>query len=411
MGLMGGLLPTGTLSMELSQRFSRLKPSPTLALDARAKELGRQGTKVYNFSVGEPDFATPELVVETAIEGLRAGHTKYGQSGGGVLLRQAIAAKLKRDNNLTFEPDQIVCGMGAKEILFHLALALLNEGDEVIVPAPYWVSYTTHIEAAGAKAVIVPMPKDLSQPGLTPDILAPFITSRTKAILLNSPNNPAGYVMDRTSIEKLGKFLADQKIWIISDEIYEYLAFDAPHVSMLQICPDLKDRFILVNGMSKGFAMTGFRVGYCAAPIPLAKLVRSLQSHSSTCLPGFIEDAAIAALNRGSALMADDVQLLKNRRDEAIRLLRNISGLKFVPPQGAFYIYMDVRDCLKDGRFAPDETMAFSEFLLEKHHVAMVPGDAFGTKGFLRMSYAVNNNDLRVGIERLAQALKECSEA
>ncbi len=397
--------------MDLSQRFSRLKPSPTLALDARAKELSRQGTKVYNFSVGEPDFATPELVVETCIEALRAGHTKYGQSGGGVALREAIAAKLKRDNHLTFEPDQIVCGMGAKEILFHLALGLLNEGDEVIVPAPYWVSYTTHIEAAGAKAVIVPMPADLSQATVTPEVLAPLITPRTKAIMLNSPSNPAGYVMSRASLEKLGKFLADQKIWVISDEIYEYLAFDLPHVSLLEVCPALKDRFILVNGMSKGFAMTGFRVGYCAAPLPVAKLIRSLQSHSSTCLPGFIEKAAIAALERGSALMAEDVHLLKNRRDEAVRLLRDIPGMKFVPPQGAFYIYMDLRSCLAGGRFGPDATMAFSEFLLEKHHVAMVPGEAFGTKGFLRMSYAVNNNDLRVGIERLAQALKECSEA
>lgn len=395
--------------MELSKRFSQLQPSPTLALDARAKELIRQGTKVYNFSVGEPDFSTADAIIQAAIGGLKQNHYKYGPSGGSPALRQAVVSKLQRDNQLTFEVNHIVCGIGAKEILFHLCLALLNEGDEVIIPAPYWVSYTTHVQAAGAISVVAPMPENIEGAPITPEMLAPLFTAKTKAIFLNSPNNPAGYVIKKEDLMRLGQFLLDKKVWIISDEIYEYMAFDAPHYSLLQLFPQLKDRFILVNGLSKGFAMTGFRVGYCAAPPTVAALVRTLQSQSSTCIPGFVEDAAIVALDQGPKLMGDKFKLLQERRNFAVKLLREMDGIRFVPPQGAFYIYADIRTLLRQSKaYKNDDSMGFSNFLLEKHQVAMVPGEAFGTKGFLRMSYAVNNNDLQEGLGRLNRALREC---
>lgn len=389
----------------LSRRYAQIPPSPTLALDARAKALAAEGTKVLNFAVGEPDFSAPQAVVEATIAALKQNKTRYGVAGGGQKLRELIAAKLLRENKLTFDPSQIVAGIGAKEILFHLFLTLLEEGDEVLLPTPYWVSYTSHAIACGAKCVTLPLAAEA--PRITKDMVERALTPRTKLVMLNSPNNPAGYVLSESELRAIGEALRDKNVWIISDEIYEYLAFDRPHVSLLTLMPELKDRFILVNGLSKGYAMTGFRVGYCAAPEPVAKLVRTLESQSSTCLPPFIEEGAIKALELGPGVMADDIAKLRSRRDLAVKRLKEIPDTRFLKPEGAFYVFIDVRDALKhDPRFKNDDTLAFSRMLLEEHHVAMVPGEAFGTKGFLRLSYAVNNEDLEEGIARLAQALK-----
>lgn len=391
--------------MHLSKKIAGLKPSPTLSLNAKAQELASKGTRVYNFSVGEPDYGTPQIVVDAAIESLRKGRTKYGTSGGGMPLRQAIADKLKRDNHLEFKPNEIVVGSGAKEILFHIFMAMLNEGDEVLLSAPYWVSYTAHAEAVGALCREIPIPDDHFGPRLTPGMIEATATPKTKAIVLNSPNNPAGYVMKEAELKELGKYLFQKDWWIISDEIYEYMTFGTPHLSLLQVAPELRDRFILVNGLSKGFAMTGWRVGYAAAPAPMAKLIQSLQSHSSTCLPGFIEDAAVVALKQGPGLMQVHVEELKHRRDLAMKSLHEIPGLSMIPPEGAFYIYMDIRKSLAQAK-TPMSSMQFSEFLLETQHVAMVPGEAFGTPGFLRLSYAIATEDLMEGIRRLALGLK-----
>lgn len=393
--------------MNVSYRYSKLEPSPTLALDAKAKQLAAAGTKVINFSVGELDFATPAPIIDATIASLKSGHTRYSVAGGSPALRQAIADKLLRENQLHYNINEIVCGMGAKEILFHIFLSILNEDDEVILSAPYWVSYTSHIQAAGGKAVVIPMAPADSPKRLTVDMIKSVITPRTKAIVLNSPNNPAGYILAPEELKALGEYLKLLGIWVISDEIYEYLAFDKPHASMAALVPALRDTFILVNGLSKGFAMTGFRVGYCAAPETVAKLVRTLQSHSSTCLPKFIEEAAITALQSGSSLMQPAIAKLKERRDLAVQKLQNIPQLKLVRPEGAFYIFMDIRDCLAKSQFGPDNTMAFSNYLLEKYHVAMVPGEAFGAKGYLRLSYALSTEDLITGIDRLTKALQE----
>ena len=205
--------------MELSKRISSLKPSPTVALNGKAKEIAASGTKVFNFAVGEPDFSTPDIVVGEAIKSLQNGRTKYGPAGGGLPLRKAICRKLQRDNQLDYTPEQVVVGIGAKEILFHIFLATLNEGDEVILPAPYWVSYTSQIEAAGAKAVIIPMPTDITAMTLTPEMIEPYWSEKTRAIVLTSPNNPGGYVLDKSSLESLGRYLEDKSAWIVSDEI------------------------------------------------------------------------------------------------------------------------------------------------------------------------------------------------
>ena len=245
------------MTLTLSKRMSQLQPSPTVALNTKAKELAEQGHKVINFSVGEPDFPTPAPIVEAGVKALREGKTKYGAAGGGLPLRKLIAEKLLKENKLSYEPNQIVVGIGAKEILFHVALSILNEGDEVLIPAPYWVSYTEHVLAAGAKPIVIPMPDDHNAPRLTPDMIKPYVTERTKAIMVTSPNNPAGYVIPPEEMEILGRYLADKPWYIISDEIYEQMSFDGPSISMATLVPAVRDRFILVNGFSKGYAMTG----------------------------------------------------------------------------------------------------------------------------------------------------------
>lgn len=384
--------------MELSRRISNIKPSPTLALNAKANQLKKQGHEVLNFSVGEPDYPTPDIIVQKAIESLKAGRTKYTPAGGGPELRDAIVAKLKRDNNLEFKPSQIVVGCGAKEILFHVTLALLNDGDEVILTAPCWVSYADQIKAAGAIPVIVPLP---AKGKFSLADIEKHASPRTKAFMLNTPNNPTGYVLTKDETIELTDYLKKKNWWVISDEIYEYMAFDYPHISPLQVCPELSDRFILVNGLSKAFAMTGWRVGYCAAPQQVADMVRSLQSHSSTCLPGFIEDAGVVALNAGRSLMSQDVAKLAARREIAIQTLDKCGGFKYIRPQGAYYVFIDVRDHLKSGMTSYE----LSEHLLEKHDLAMAPGEAFGCPGWLRISYATSEDTIRKGIERLHKAL------
>lgn len=395
-----------TMNPSLSARISTLTPSPTVALNTKAKELQDLGHKIINFSVGEPDFPTPEPIVQAGVKALQAGKTRYGASGGGLALRQAIVKKFEVDNQILYSPDQIVAGIGAKEILFHIALATLNPGDEVLIPAPYWVSYTEHVIAAGAVPIVIPMPDDHRAPRLTPEMLERYVTPRTKAAVITSPSNPGGFVIPPEQLKVLGQYLMDKEWWIISDEIYEYMSFDGPSVSMLTLCPELRNRFIQVNGFSKGFAMTGWRIGYMAGPKPVANLVRILQTQSSTCLPPFVEDAGIEALRHGRALMADKMDLLKQRRDFAVAMLKEFPELDMLPPNGAFYIYIDIRKVLaKSALYANDNSLDFSRNLLETYHVAMVPGEAFGTPGFIRLSYAAHEDTIREGLTRLGEAL------
>lgn len=393
------------MKRQLSKRISSLAPSPTLALNSKAVALAKAGRKIYNFAVGEPDFPTPETVVAVAIDSLQKGRTRYGPAGGSINLREAIRSKLKRDNNLDFETDEIVCGIGAKEILFHLFLTLLNDGDEVLLPAPYWVSYTDQIRAAGGIPVVVPAPAELSNPvapKINHDALEKLVTANTKAIVINTPNNPAGYVLTPSDLQNLADFALRHDLWLISDEIYEYMAFEQPHQSLLSLRPDLRDRFILVNGLSKGFAMTGWRVGYAAGPQPVIRLVRNLESHSSTCIPTFIDDAATFALSKGRALMAPMIASLNERRLSSMQLL---DGMDYIHPQGAFYLFIDVRkQCTVDR-----SSMDLSTRLLDEEGVAVVPGEAFGMPGFLRISYVLPESDLRDGLARIKNFLTRAS--
>jgi aspartate aminotransferase len=384
-----------------------ISPSPTVALNARAKELKQAGADVLNFSVGEPDFPTPKSIVDIAVKALQDGKTKYGPAGGGVPFRQAICDKLSRENRLNYKIDQIVCGTGAKELLFHIFLSMLNEGDEVILTAPCWVSYGDQIIAAGAVPVIIPIPENTKGPLIDPKTIEKFVTTRTVAFVLCSPNNPVGNSLTKQELLELGSYLETKKNWwIVSDEIYEYFSFEHPQYSIVELCPKLYDRTVVVNGMSKSYAMTGWRVGYCAGPTELMKLVRGLQSHSSTCLPPFVEEAATFAIKQGSTLMAKEVAIMRVRRDVAVECIRTVPDVSYIHPQGAFYLFIDIRKALaKSSKFKATDSLSFSNYLLEEHHMAVVPGEAFAAPGFLRISYAINEDVIKSGIERLRKAL------
>lgn len=393
--------------MNFSKNIASLKPSSTVALNAKAKALQAKGINVYNFTVGEPHFPTPQKIVDIAIESLKNGKTKYGPAGGSLPFRKVIQEKLSRENSLEFLPDQIVAGTGSKEILFHIFLAILNEGDEVLIPSPYWVSYREQVLAAGGTPKILPLENNWIDTPLSIKSLEEYTSDKTVAILLNYPNNPSGRILNQSIRKQLGEFLQKKDWWIISDEIYEYLSYDEPHVSLLESFPQLKDRFILVNGLSKSFAMTGWRVGYCAAPIQLAKLIKSIQSHSSTCIPPFIEDAAIVALQEGVSLMTSQIEYLKDMRQRLVTLLKQFPHISFVPPQGAFYIFVDLSKQLQSSHF--NTSGEISEWLLEKYKIATVPGDAFGADNFLRLSYATDWDYLNKGVLIFAEALAELS--
>lgn len=393
--------------MELSRRISALSPSPTVALNAKAKKLKAEGNDVLNFTVGEPDLDTPASVVEVAIDSLKKGRTKYGPAGGSVEFRTAIAEKLKRENKLDFAADQIVCGIGAKEILFHLFLGLLNKGDEVLINTPCWVSYGAQIQAAGGTPVYIPMSEEKGAAPVSAAQIEKYITPKTKAFVLCSPNNPAGYALDKGTLQEIADLFAKKDIYVISDEIYEYLSFDTPHHSIGSLNPGLGSKYIHVNGLAKGFAMTGWRVGYLAAPAPVAKLVKILQSQSSTCIPPFIEDAALSAIQKGNSLLSEGIEKLSARRSIVKKHLDAIDGVSYIEPQGAFYVFIDMREVLKKSdKFADHDTMGFCEFLLTEHNVAVVPGEAFHCAGYFRWSYAASEDSLNKGFERFANAVK-----
>lgn len=390
----------------LSNRIRQLAPSPTVALNAKAKQLKAEGHDVLNFAVGEPDYSCPEETIELAIAALKEGQVKYGPAGGGLPFRKAIAEKLKRENDLDFTADQVVCGIGAKEILFHIFLATLNEGDEVLINTPCWVSYKEQIKAAGAVPVFIPLHNSQNGSVIDPKRIEEFATEKTKAFILCTPNNPAGYALNHQQLAELGNYLSKKDWWVISDEIYEYMSFDTPHESILSVCPDLKARYIHVNGLAKGYAMTGWRVGYMAGPFEVAKLVKSLQSHSSTCIPPFIEKAAEWAIAQGPSVMEHKIESLSKRRDLVIAELDKVKDIAYIKPQGAFYIFVDIRKALS---CAPgyDETdsLKFAEVLLENEYVAVVPGEAFQCPGYLRFSYASSEESIKDGVARLQRAL------
>lgn len=393
--------------MRLADRALTISPSPTLAIDAQAKKMKAEGVDVISFGVGEPDFDTPQHIKDAAIEAIESGFTKYTAVAGIDMLKQAIVTKLQEDNQLEYTPAQIVISSGAKHSLYNAFQVLVNPGDEVIIPAPYWVSYIEQVKLAGGISKIVPT---LESDGfkLTPQQLAAAITERTKVLVLNSPSNPTGAIYSRAELLALGEVLERHDIFIISDEIYEKLVYDGlEHYSIATVNPALKDRTVVINGVSKSYSMTGWRIGYTAAHPDVAKAMTGLQSHATSNATSIAQKASIAALIGTQEPMEVMVKEFAKRRDYMLERLLDMPGITCTRPGGAFYLYPNVSTLF--GKAYQGQTLHSSadlaDLLLKVANIAVVPGEAFGTPENIRLSYATSMDSIRIGMDRMVDVL------
>ena len=399
-------------TLMISQRAQNLQPSATLKVTGRAKELKREGKSIVSLSAGEPDFKTPKHICDAAIEAINGGQHGYTMNTGTPELRDSICAKLKRDNGLEYTPAQIICSNGAKQSVGFALLALVDKGDEVIIPAPYWVSYPEMTRLAEGESVIV-RTKFENDFKMTPDQLEAAITPKTKALILCSPSNPTGSCYTNDDLAGLAEVLRKHpQVVIISDEIYEYIVFEGEHVSILNVAPDLKDRTVVVNGFSKGFAMTGWRLGYLAASDDIVKAVSKIQSQE-TSAPSSISQAAGTAAYSGDLEEVEAMRVeFKKRRDFMVESLNAIDGVSCFTPGGAFYVFPDISSYLgskkADGSVVETST-DLCLFLLDEFGLAVVPGDAFGEPNGLRMSYAASIEDLTEAMNRFKKGLAALS--
>ena len=395
--------------MQLAQFTRHLKPSETLAISAKAKALRAQGRDVIDFSVGEPDFNTPGNVIQAAEHAMAEGFTKYTQASGLPALRQAIADKLQRENGLHYDPDQIIASCGAKHVLYNLARVLVDPGDEVIIPGPYWVTYPTQVEMAGGVPVIIPT---TAAEGfkITGEVLRRYLTPATKGIILNSPCNPTGAVYTPEELQDLADVLCDTGLYVITDEIYEHMVYDGlRQISIATLSPELKERCIVVNGVSKSYSMTGWRLGFCAGPADVIAACGHLQSQSTSNPTAFAQIAAIEALTGPQDSVHAMAAAFVDRRDFVVARLNAIDGISCPMPQGAFYTFPTINALF--GRRTDGRTLSNSadviDYLLDAAGVALVPGDAFGADDHVRLSYAASMEALRTGLDRLDQAVQQ----
>ncbi|MBU0721578.1 pyridoxal phosphate-dependent aminotransferase [bacterium] len=384
----------------LTDRINTLSESITIAISTLAQELKAQGKDIISFSAGEPDFDTPQVIKDAAIEAIQSGFTKYTAVDGIPALKQAIAEKLKRENGLTYAPNQIIANNGAKHSLFNLFAATIQKGDEVIIPAPYWVTYPELVLYCGGTVVEIETHDD-TEFKITPEQLKNAITPKTKMLVLTSPSNPTGAVYTREELTALGKVLEGTDIIVASDEMYEKLIYDGEFTSAAAVSDDMFKRTVTINGLSKSVAMTGWRFGYMAAHnTELIQATKKLQSQSTSNINSITQKAAIVGLN-GSA--DADIEMMrkafKERRDEAVKLFNEIDGLSVFKPHGAFYLFVNIKKVNND-------SMEFSKDLLAKTGVAVVPGVGFGSEGYFRFSFATDIESIREGIKRIEEYVK-----
>ena len=392
----------------LSARLQRIKPSPSLAAKALVDKLRAEGRDIVDFTLGEPDLPTPPHIIDAAIAAMRRGETRYTASAGTPALRRAIAAKLARDNNLSYRPEEIVVGCGGKHIIYHALAATLEAGDEVVVPRPYWVSYpdiclltdATPIEVAGDPANGLKLSAATFEAAITP---------RTKWVILNTPNNPSGAVYSRDELAALAEVLRRHpQVMMLSDEIYEHFVYDGGrHISPAEVAPDLKDRILVVNGASKGYCMTGWRLGYAAGPKYLIDAITKLISQTTTCPNAIAQAAAVEAFSGTQAPVHAMVAVFKERRDRIVAGLMKAAGIVCARPAGAFYVFPSVAGLI--GRRAPDGTLLKSDtevanYLLTQAGVAAVDGASYGMSPYLRLSFATSLQAIDEGCARIAEA-------
>ena len=389
--------------MELSKKAQRIEASVTLAITAKAKEMKENGIDVISFGAGEPDFNTPANIINAAIKAMEEGNTKYTNVNGILPLREAICKKFKEDNGLIYKPSQIVVSTGAKQSLANVFLAILNPDDEVIVPNPYWVSYPELIGLADGKAVFVES-DETSSYKFTKENLEKVVTEKTKAIILNTPNNPTGTIYNKEELIEIAEFAKKHDLIIVSDEMYEKLIYDGEkHVSIASVSDDAYERTIVINGLSKSYAMTGWRLGYCGASEKIAKLMTNIQSHMTSNVCSITQYAAVEALNGPQDKVKEMIVEFERRRNYMAKTLEEMNNLSIIKPQGAFYIMINIDKCLGkeiNGERIND-SMDFSAKLLKHEKVAVIPGKAFGLDNYVRLSYATSMESIEKGLERI----------
>lgn len=396
--------------MKLATRVHAIKPSPTLAVTALAAALKAQGKDIIGLGAGEPDFDTPQHIKEAAITGIQNGFTKYTAVDGTPGLKQAIIAKFKRDNGLDYVAQQILVSCGGKQSFFNLVQAFINPGDEVIIPAPYWVSYPDIVLLAEGKPVIVAAGIE-QRYKITPAQLQAAITPKTRLVVINSPSNPSGAIYTGEELAALGEVLrAYPEILIATDDMYEHILLDeTPFQNILNVCPDLYARTMVLNGVSKAYAMTGWRIGYAAGPQEIITAMTNIQSQSTSNPTSISQLAAQAALNGNQSCIQPMLQAFRERHQFVVTALNAIPGVHCIPAGGAFYAFADVRQAIsqlhQNKRLLEANDVALSNFLLEQAGVAVVPGSAFGLEGYLRLSFATSLENLQQATQRMAKAL------
>jgi aspartate aminotransferase len=384
----------------VSNSLKRIKPSPTIAVTSKAREMRAAGRDVIGLGAGEPDFDTPDNIKEAAIDAIKRGDTKYTAVDGTPVLKKAIQDKFLRENKLSYDLDQITVGTGGKQVLYNTIMATVNKGDEVIIPAPYWVSYPDIILLAGGKPKIVKCDeKDNFK--LTPEKLKKAISKKTKWIILNSPSNPTGSAYSKEEVKNLSKILVKyKKIYILSDDIYEHVTYDNFNFFTIAQIDSLKDRTLTMNGVSKSYSMTGWRIGYAAGPKEIIKAIAKIQSQSTSNPSSISQAAAVEALNGTQDFIKKRAESFRERRNFVVDSLNNIKGLSCLKPEGAFYVFPNCKKLLgKKTKIKTDKE--FVEKLLEKSEVAVVQGSAFGLEGYFRISYATSMENLKKAMKRI----------
>lgn len=384
--------------MLISKKISQISASPTLAITAKAKKMKAEGINVIGFGAGEPDFDTPFNIKQAAKKAIDDGFTKYTPTSGTKKLKETICRKLKNDNNLDYSPEEILVSCGAKHSLFNVIMALCNEGDEVLIPSPYWVSYPEMVKAAGSKSVFI---KTSQESGfkISPQQLLKAITPKTKLLILNSPSNPTGMVYTKEELSALSKILIGKNIFCISDEIYEKIIYDGfEYKSIASLSPDMKKLTIVINGFSKAYSMTGWRLGYAAGPKELIQSMSNLQDHSTSNPTSITQIAGIEALNGPQEDLKRMVAEFQKRRDYMIEKINSIKCLSVVKPQGAFYCFANISEIFK-GKIK--DSIELTDLLLTEAQVAVIPGCVFGDDNFIRLSYAISMENITEGLNRI----------
>jgi aspartate aminotransferase len=388
--------------MNLSEKAIHITPSLTLEITAKANQLKSQGIDVIGFGAGEPDFQTPDYIKEAAIEAINKGFTKYTAASGMIELKEAICEKLQKDNGLTYDVSQIVISNGAKHSIYNALTAILNPGDEVLIPSPYWLSYPEMVRLADGKAIFI-KGKEENNFKITAKQFEESITQKTKALILNSPNNPTGAVYKKNELRKIADIAEKHNIIIISDEIYEKLIYEGKHVSIASFNDKIKDLTVVVNGMSKAYAMTGWRIGYTASNSQIAAAMSNIQSHTTSNPNSIAQYASIAALKGGEGIIKHMIDEFNKRRVFIVDKINKIKGLKCLMPDGAFYVFVNINEYIGKNINGKNikNSIDFANVLIENANVAVIPGLPFGADNYIRLSYAMSIENIDKGLNRI----------